>query len=73
VPDIVIFTQHRGRERVWVPEADVEWWLRFYGRGGAPACRWRDYVAWGGFWPPHPGATELMFYPRTRGKLVGIR
>lgn len=67
MPDIVVLTQHRGMERLWVRESDVEWWIRFYGRHGAPCVRWRDYQRWGGFWPPHPESVgEVMFYPRTR-------
>ena len=51
MPDIVVFTQQRGTERVYVAERDVDWWIAFYGRGGVPACRLRDYRRWGGFWP----------------------
>jgi len=74
MPDIVVFRQAHGKQRVWVPEADVEWWLRFWARQGAPTCRWRDYRSWGGFFPPHPEAVgDLMFYPRSRGRLYGVR
>lgn len=65
MPNLVVFTQHRGKETVWVTEADVEQWLAFWHRGGVPACRWRDYQAWGGFFPPLRAATELMWYSRT--------
>lgn len=48
MPDIVVFTQQRGTERVWVTESEVEWWLRFWRRQGVPAAR---YSTWrkGGF------------------------
>jgi hypothetical protein len=74
MPDIITFSQHAGHQRVWVPEADVEWWLHFWGRQGRPAARWRDYRAWGGFWPPHPEtAGELMFYPAVRRMRPQVR
>jgi hypothetical protein len=60
MPDIITFSQHAGHQRVWVPEADVEWWLRFWGRQGRPAARWRDYRAWGGFWPTEPADTVML-------------
>lgn len=67
MPDIVVFTQHRGTERVWVTESDVDYWLDFWHRSGVPAARWRDYRTWGGFFPPHPEtAGDVMFYPATR-------
>lgn len=48
MPDIVVFTQHRGMERVWVTESEVDWWLRFWRGQGVPATR---YSTWrkGGF------------------------
>ena len=71
MPDIVTFRQDRGRTRGWVPEADVEWWLAFWARQGVPACRWRDYREWGGFFPPHPESSgELMIYPRVRSRRI---
>jgi hypothetical protein len=71
MPDLVIFRQSSGRERVWVPEADVERWLTFWGRQGVPACRWRDYRSWGGFFPPHPESVgEVMIYPRVRSRRI---
>lgn len=68
MPDIVVFTQQRGQERVWVAEADVERWLRFWHRHGSPACRWRDYREWGGFWPRTATETSVMFGDRARAQ-----
>lgn len=48
----MIFRQDRT-ERYWVPRADEEYWIRWWGAGGVPAARWKDYVRWGhSFWPP---------------------
>jgi hypothetical protein len=67
MPDIVVFTQHRGTERVWVTETEVDHWLAFWHKGGCPAARYRDYQKWGGFFPPHPETVgDDMFYPATR-------
>jgi hypothetical protein len=67
MPDIIVFTQDRGPERVWVTESDVDMWLEFWHRDGSPAARWRDYREWGGFFPPHPESVgDDMFYPPTR-------
>lgn len=63
----MIFTQDHGTRRVWVPESEVDWWIGFYAKEGAPVVRWRDYHAWGGFFPPHPESVgDAMFYPDTR-------
>ena len=60
MPDIVVFTQHRGTERVWVKESEVEWWLSFWGKQGVPAARWKDYLRWGrSFYPPTDSAERI--------------
>lgn len=53
--DIVLFRQDRGVERLWVPKAEEAYWIAFWGKGGTPAARWKDYVRWGGFYPPAIG------------------
>lgn len=65
---IVTFNPRNGRtERTWVPRADEEWWLRFWGKQGTPAARLADYQRWGGFFPPHPESVdEVMIYPKAR-------
>ena len=56
-----MFTQHRGRERIWVAESEVDWWLRFWGRQGVPAARWKDYTRWGGrFYPPTDSDSRIL-------------
>ena len=69
VGDIVTFRQERGLERTHVPRADEEWWISFWGRGGVPAARWRDYLRWGRrFYPPTESADRVMLrrLPRRR-------
>lgn len=51
--DIVTFHQERGLERTWVPKAEESYWIEFWGKGGVPAARWKDYLRWGRrFYPP---------------------
>jgi hypothetical protein len=53
VGDIVTYRQDRGIDRTWVPKDQESWWIAFWGRGGVPAARWKDYLAWGRrFYPP---------------------
>lgn len=49
--DILTFRKDGTIERTWVPKAEEDWWIRFWGRGGIPAARLRDYQRWGGFFP----------------------
>jgi hypothetical protein len=66
VGDIVTFHQERGLERTWVPKAEESWWIAFWGKGGVPAARWKDYLAWGrSFYPPTESADRVTLH-RTR-------
>ena len=60
--DIVTFTQHRGLDRTWVPKAEEEWWIRWWGRQGVPAARWKDYLRWGRRFTPPPDDDRIRGY-----------
>jgi hypothetical protein len=70
VGDIVTFHQERGLERTWVPRDEESWWIAFWGKGGVPAARWKDYLRWGRqFYDPAPddvisGSASLRRTPR---------
>ena len=58
--DIVTFHQERGLERTWVPKAEESYWIEFWGKGGVPAARWKDYLRWGRrFYPPTDSAERI--------------
>jgi hypothetical protein len=63
----MVFSQARGRERVWVPtDQEAEWIARFT-RWGDAVCTARQYTEWRGFFPPHPESVgEVMIYPKAR-------
>jgi hypothetical protein len=64
VPDIVVFTQDRGAERVWVTESEVEWWLAFWHRGGVPATRYSSYRKGGFFFTDDEWGESLRTNPQ---------
>jgi hypothetical protein len=67
VGDIVTYRQDRGIDRTWVPKAEESWWIAFWGRGGVPAARWKDYLAWGRrFYPPADSADRVMLHRARR-------
>jgi hypothetical protein len=67
VGDIVTFRQDYGLERTWVPKADEDYWIAFWGRGGVPAARWKDYLRWGRRFYPPPGEDVI------RGRVMSPR
>jgi hypothetical protein len=69
VGDIVTFHQERGLERTWVPRDEESWWIAFWGKGGVPAARWKDYLRWGRqFYPPTDSAERITLPKRRRAR-----
>lgn len=59
-----MFTQHRGPERVWVAESDVDYFIKLYARGGSPAARWSDYRKGGFFFTDDEWGVSLRPNPQ---------
>lgn len=73
MPDLAVFSTKRGLERVWVPRGEESEWIARFGRSGEAAALWRDYIANGRKFYPHPESVgEQMFYPATRGKRARV-